>query len=585
MIPQRSWPSGISNYGKQDLTALCGWWALMPIAVALSTFAYSSHGFASDAASRATYRPPVVGSAQTEDHAQLISDPAEQRPAAFPYPYESQKDLASLIKLLVSGPGRTELAANVGKLLLQGDLTGAQQMLSAALDVGTLAVFIVDVIQDPEVQGTLQAIAREHQGASLDSRVYANDAGVGGAKGGEPRDAAERERAHADAALQELHAAQEQLAASREKETRVAELELALELEKERTASAMQDLGHVREQLAAMAQEVTRAADTRDEYEREVKGAKTALMDLTMRFTAAQEQLASLKQSAAEAVELRATLERGNDAAASSAREMAALKEQLATLQTSRVDTVRPVSTAVQEKEQADAASQQLNAVRGQLSTFREREAKMQSELEQEKERSASATRQLDAFQKENLSLKNQAALAVTIQDALRQEKENTAAARRDVQVLKRQIADLEARTEFVPAALLFQSTPVSLKPSSHIFQGGAKPSGGFDTEGDVSQRKARQASFPPQIEMERKLSDGATAQIRRRNLPLKSVEEQSAKPPSGSLKPREAAGRDAVVKLRRSSRLPARENSATDALAPGLPASLLPINGLWALY
>jgi DNA repair exonuclease SbcCD ATPase subunit len=69
----------------------------------------------------------------------------------------------------------------------------------------------------------------------------------------------------AEEALQALHAAQEQLAALREKETRVVELEHKLEQEKGRTASVIQDLSLVRGQLTAITQNDTRAAETRDE--------------------------------------------------------------------------------------------------------------------------------------------------------------------------------------------------------------------------------------------------------------------------------------------------------------------------------
>ena len=117
-------------------------------------------------------------------------------------------------------------------------------------------------------------------------------------------------------------------------------------------------------------------------------------------------------------------------------------------------------------------------AVQEQLSALRESKAKMQDELKQERGRSASVIRQLGAFEREILALKAQAKSTATTQEALRQEKENTAAALRDVHTLKKQIADVGAHTEFVPAALLFQTTPVLLKPSTHTFQGGAELTG-----------------------------------------------------------------------------------------------------------
>jgi myosin heavy subunit len=430
----------------------------------------------------------------------------------------------------------------------------------------------------------LQAVARERQDTRLAQGIPVADAGANGGKVGAPGDAAEKERVRAEEALQELHAVQEQVAALREKEAKVVELEHKLEQEKGRTASVIQDLSLVRGQLTAMTQNAIRAAEPREEHAKEAEQGKAALLELTAKLAEAQEQLVLLKGSAAEKAELRPALERERDAVKSAARELEALRRELVALQTSAVSSAAAVSSATQEKERADATSQQLTAVQEQLSALRESKAKMQDELKQERGRSASVIRQLGASEREILALKAQAESAATIQEALRQEKENTAAALRDVHTLKKQIADVGAHTEFVPAALLFQTTPALLKPSTHTFQGGAELNRGAGTDDDIWHRKARQVSLPPQVERERKLSDEATAQTRRRNLQLKSVE-KSLRPPSTSSKPSGAAGRDTVVKLKRSPRVPTRENSAPEPLAPNLPAILLPVDGLWALY
>lgn len=579
MIPQRSWLPGISGFSKQDSKAVWAWWASMPFAVALGALAFSSHGFASDAAGTAASRPFETGSSQREYHAQLVSDPAEQSPPASRHNGSSQKDWATLLKLMVSGPERTELAANVGELLQRGDLTGAQQMLSAAVEAGTFAVAIVDSIRDPEVQRTLQAIARERRGASLETGVHTGDADVDGAEGSEPGDAAERERVRAEAALQELHAAQEQLTALREKEARASALEQALEQEKERTASATQDLDHARKQLAAMAEQVTRAADERDERVREVEAAKAALVDLTIRLRAAQEQLAILMESPAVTGASSADLERENDAADLAAREIAALKEQLVTLRTGQVDNSRLINSVAQEKSRADAVSQQLGTLQDQLSALRAREAKIQDELKQERENSASLTRRLVDTQRELASQTIRAASVAEAQGRLRQEKERTAAALREVDALKRQIADLGASAKFKPAALPVRTTPVPPSP------GRAKPDRGADREDAVPQRQSRQAALPPQDKTRSRLPDEAAAQARRPSVLQKSGTEEAGRRSSGSLRSSAVSGKGAVTKLKRPSRVLARENSATEVLIPDLPASLRPAGELWLFF
>ena len=583
MVPQSSWPSSASDYSHYVPRARHGWWSLIPTVVAVGVFAYSSHGLAGDEIGGATPQPSLTREDQSLDLAQPAPRAEKQDTVIIPQPKPLQKSWVSTIQKLMSDPERIRLAVDVGELLRQGDLTEARQMLDAAVSVGTFAIIVNDRILEPELQKLLQTIARERQGTGLAQGALVDDDRAKRDIAAEPNGSAERERVRADAALQELHALQEQIAVLREKEVRVEELEHALEQEKGRGVSATQDLNLVRGQLSAMTQNAIRAAETRDEHAREVEKGKAASLELTAKLAQAQEQLVLLKGGAAEAAELRPALERERDAVKSAARELEALRRELVTLQTNAVSSAGAVSSAAQENERADATSQQLKAVQEQLSALRESEAKMQDELKQERERSASAIRQLGASQREVLALKAQAASAATIQEALRQEKENTAAAIRDVHALKRQIADLGAPTEFVPAALLFQTAPVLLKPSTHTFQNGAKPSSGAGTDDDISHRKARQVSLPPQAERERKLFDEATAQTRRRNLQLKSVE-KSVRPPSTSSKPSEAAGRDIVVKLKRSPRLPAA-NSASKPLAPDLPAILLPIDGLWALY
>ncbi|WP_445500846.1 hypothetical protein [Microvirga sp. G4-2] len=476
------------------------------------------------------------------DRAQPASDPAEQD-SQKSYSEPSQWNAASVIQSLVSGPETTKLAAEVGELLRQGDWTGAHQILSAAVDTATFATIAIDSLRDPEVQKLLQSMARERRPPPSAQGVPAGNGGKADGSG----DAVERERIRAEAALQELHT--------------------------------------VQEKLTAMTQDAVRAAARRDEQARELEKRKAELSELTVKLTEAQEQLARLKGSAEEAAELRAALERERGAARFSAREIESLKRQVVKLPTIGVSPSEAASSAPQEKERADAATQQLNTMRGQLAALRESEVRMQSELEQEKGRSASAARALLDSQREVLALKAQAASAAAIQEALRQEKEMTAAALREVHALKKQIADLEPRTEFVPAALLFQIAPVLPGPSAKTSQDGAQPGSGAGSGGDISERKARQASLSPQVETERNSPDEATMQPRRRNLPLRPVEEKSVRPPSGSPKLAAASDRTTVVKLKRSRSLPTRENSAAKTLPPDLPESLLPADGLWSSY
>jgi chromosome segregation ATPase len=486
---------------------------------------------------------------------------------------DSSQKLSSLIRHFLSGPERTALAANVGELLRHDDITGAQQMLSAAVDRGSFALLISDDIQDPELQEALRAIAREYQDTRISQEGRAAKQG----------NAAEKERERAESAIHELQAVQEQLTALREndasKDATIVKLEHALEQEKGQTASAIQNLSFVQEQLAEMTRNAIRAADARDEYAREVEHAKAALSKMNIRLTEAQGQLTLTKGPAADAAALRAALEQERDATRFATAEIESLKREIVKLQTTKVRSNGAASSTAQEKERGDSASQQLGAERDQLPALRESGAKMPEELKQEKGRSASVARELMASQKEIAVLKAQAAGAAAIQEALRQEKESTAAALREVQNLKTQMAALEPRAQLVPAALLFQANPVLLK-TFRIFEDGAKPSSRSGTAGEVSLSKARQASLPPRAETEHKSTNEALPQTHRRNFPQKTAEEKSDRSPSEVPKLTEMADRNTVVKPKRSPRLPARAAST-----PRLPATLLPVDGLWAFY
>jgi hypothetical protein len=495
-----------------------------------------------------------------------------------------ESDWTSVLKGLLTSPERVELVADVGELLQQRDLAGARKRLDAALDAGTLAILISDDIQDTELQRLLQAIARERHDTQLATGVPVGDIGADRRDGREPSDPVKKERARAEATLQELHAVQEQLAASRANEVRVGELERALEQEKGRTASAVKDLILVRQHLTAMEQNAERDADARDWHARELERSKAERAELAAKLTLAHEQLAAFRRSTQEAAELRSSLERERDAAKFAKEQIESLRRELVTRQTSSISSTEVVYSAVKECERVGGTSEQFEAVQERLTGLQKALAKMQDELNQEKDRSASAIHQLGAFQRETIALRVQAAGFATIQEELRQEKENTAVALGALETLKRRIVVPEAHEVFIPSALLFRATPVLLNPSTHTSLNGAKLNSGTGAEGNTSQRKDRRVLLPPRVKTEPKLTDGAPAQIRHRAPPPRSVQ-TSVRPSSSRPRLNEAASRDTIVRLKHSARIPDHENSAPVTFAPDLPAILRPDDGLWALY
>ncbi|MGF9761740.1 hypothetical protein AAII07_41810 [Microvirga sp. 0TCS3.31] len=509
----------------------------------------------------------------------------EQDAGIFSNAEVPQRSWATLIRDLLVGPGRTALAADVAELLRRHDYTGAQQRLEAAVDIGTFAIIISDGIQDPALQEVLQAFARQRQDALLSQGARVGDEGVDGGKADKLGDAAVGKSVGSEAALKEQQMMREQLAASREKEARVAELEYAVEQEKERVASLTRALDSTQELLASTIQDATRAAEIRDEDAREKERANAARLELTLRLTAAHEQIEALQKIVAKAGELQTALERERELASHSARETNALKTQLAILQKTRPSATDTEGSAAREKRQTDAAVHQLNALWDQTVTLRASEAKMQDELQQEKERSAAMARQLETVQKESATLAEQVRNAAAIEAALQLEKEKVAAASHDLSSLRKQIALLEKNTEFIPAVLIFQTPLTFSEPLADKPQTGAA-SGGVSKGSVASQRKTRQAVVPLEAGALNKSSGGL---VKAQPLELKPSPQsrvaRRVKPPSGSRDPHPTYDK-AFIGLSRSPRSLARESNAVPrGFYPALPAILLPDEGHWRVY
>jgi myosin heavy subunit len=558
----------------------------VPVVVASGFITYSSYGLAGQEVGGATPRSVEAEADKTLGPLQQTDNSAEQRSALVPYLELSEKEWAIFLQSFVSSPERSELLSELGERLRQGDLTGAQQLLSATIDASTLALAIFDSIQNPALQAALQTIARERQGAAASKDASDGHQKVNEANASEHSSVAEGKSVHGDAALQELHTLREQLAASREKEARVAELEHAVEQEKERAASVARELNLVQGQLASITRDALKAADTQGEHARERDQANAARLELTMRLTAAREQIGALQKSAAEAAQLKTTLERERELSRLSAQEMDALKTQLATLQRGRPSAADVENSATREKRQADAALQQLNALQDKLAAFRASEAKMQDELQQERERNAATARQMEATQKESATLAAQVRNTAELRATLQQEKEKVAAMSRDLASLRREVIVLEKGTEFVPATVIFQFYRSFSEPLVNKLKASAAPSNEALKQTDAVKPEAQQASLPLRPGAPNKSSDEPVrAQIPSRKPSLQSVEARVGKAPSGVREPSPTLNK-ASIRPSRSHRMPAQEhNAASGTFSPDLPAILRPDDGLWQVY
>jgi len=67
-------------------------------------------------------------------------------------------NLHSLLPLLLTSPDRRRLAADLEASIRAGDLQKAENSLNAAIEVGTLAIVLVDHLRNPDLVGTLHSL-------------------------------------------------------------------------------------------------------------------------------------------------------------------------------------------------------------------------------------------------------------------------------------------------------------------------------------------------------------------------------------------------------------------------------------------
>jgi hypothetical protein len=67
-------------------------------------------------------------------------------------------NLLTLLPLLLTSPDRRQLAAELEVSIRNGDLKRAENSLNAAIEVGTLAIVLVDHLNNPDLVGALQSL-------------------------------------------------------------------------------------------------------------------------------------------------------------------------------------------------------------------------------------------------------------------------------------------------------------------------------------------------------------------------------------------------------------------------------------------
>jgi hypothetical protein len=268
-------------------------------------------------------------------------------------------DISTLLPLLLTSPERKQLASDLELSIRQGDLKSAERQLNTAIDMGTLAIVLIDRVQDPGLLASLQKLGirgAERPAPPPDAPASPAAGGAVAACGPtvasnpsnvtELQEALEREQARGDAIAWELATITEEfrnLQSIREIEAtstaaKATELQESLQRERERGDSAAGELASLKEELNDL-----RERDTGAEAST-VAALKRELAQEKGRGDAAVRDLAAAKE---EANTLRSLKQRD---AAAEASTVATLKEELAQERARGNAVARELAHAIDER-------------------------------------------------------------------------------------------------------------------------------------------------------------------------------------------------------------------------------------------
>ena len=352
---------------------------------------------ASEMLAVATIAAALLGPALAADET-LPGQSPMQAVSGHPVSAESAEDLSKLLPVLLTSSERKQLAAELEAAIRQGDLQAAESRLNSAIEMGTLAIVLIDRLQDPKLLEALQAF-----GIKGDDRpARAADAGPQGmdaARVLELEAALTREQGQNSAVSKELAALMQEyrsLAERRESEVasaeaKASELQGALQQERARSETASRQMASLQEELrtlrSAQAQgavsESIRMTEMEQALHRERERSETAsrqlaslqdehrsLQDLHTRNIASTKSKVSEVQNAWQQERAR-----GDDAR----HQFAKADSDLRAVQDARAQSESSASTRIAEMQDAlaraqargDALAQELAGVNDELRALR----------------------------------------------------------------------------------------------------------------------------------------------------------------------------------------------------------------------
>jgi hypothetical protein len=227
----------------------------------------------------------------------------------------AMENLLTLLPLLLTSPDRKQLAADLEASIRKGDLKKAENSLNSAIEVGTLAIVLVDHLRDPDLITALQGLGirgdvHPMPDPAIVDKAAAESCAVPSAPAtvnlSDMQQALEQEQSYSSRVAQTLTGLMQErnaLEARLEKETAsqtltASEMQLALQREQDQRQAAIQELERLREEYGALqaAREQDKASvasnaskldallrqerERSDNAERQLASAETKLRDL-----------------------------------------------------------------------------------------------------------------------------------------------------------------------------------------------------------------------------------------------------------------------------------------------------------------
>jgi predicted nucleic acid-binding Zn-ribbon protein len=273
-----------------------------------------------------------------------------------------QNELQSLLPLLLTSEDRRQLAANLEVFIRKGDLRAAETSLNTAIEVGTLAIVLVDHLKDPDLLRALESFNNQtasyaQSSASIPAAVASSDAcatsgAAASANLADLQQALEQERSSSTMISQTLTALMREhnaLAAQLEsdatsQDSRWTEMQQALEQEQERSKVLKQELASLQERYQSM-----QAARKQD---------KAPPADASAEARLQQEQAQSDQTAHQLAVALK------------DLRELQSLKDEIVASATSRTSELE--TALAQTRMRSEVLTRELAIATGELQALKE---------------------------------------------------------------------------------------------------------------------------------------------------------------------------------------------------------------------